>query len=235
MIKKRLELFINENKLLPYRSYAYQKGKSAAMCINDVINVIASRKKNRLCVVLAVVDLSNAYNCVNLNFLNMENDRFPKAFIDWILSFLSNRVLKLGAAIQVAKCGVPQGSCLSPILFNIYTKRLLQINDENSQIMQFSDDFMIITSGRAVSRTVDNLQNKLKDFNLLCKDLGFSFNPSKSVVINVGRGCKKVANIAVENVTVPNQRSVTFLGRIISANMPHKEHVKNIEADTIVR
>jgi len=47
MIKERLELFINENKLLPYRSYAYQNGKSAAMCINDVINVIASRKKNR--------------------------------------------------------------------------------------------------------------------------------------------------------------------------------------------
>jgi len=191
-----------KKRLVPHRSYAYQKGKSAAMCINDMINVIASRKKNRPNVVLTVVDLSNAYNCVSLNFIKliMENDRFPKVFIDWILSFLSNRVLKLGTAIQVTKGGVPPGSCLPPILFNINTKRLHQINDENTQIMQFADDFMIISSGKAFNSTVDNLQNKLTDFNLLCKDLGFSFNTSKSVVINVGRGCKKVANVAVENV-----------------------------------
>jgi len=107
----------------------------------------------------------------------MEHDRFPKVFTDWILSFLSNRVLKLGTAIQVSKDGVPQGSYLSPILFNIYTKRLHQVNNEKNQIMQFADDFMIISSGKAFNSVVDNLQNKLTDFNLLCKDLGFSFNP----------------------------------------------------------
>jgi len=158
----------------------------------------------------------------------MEHDRFPKVFTDWILSFLSNRVLKLVTAIQVSKDGVPQGSYLSPILFNIYTKRLHQVNNEKNQIMQFADDFMIISSGKAFNSVVDNLQNKLTDFNLLCKDLGFSFNPSKSVVINVGRGCKKVANVALENVAVPNPKSVTFL----SANMSHKKHVKKIKADT---
>jgi len=94
------------------------------MCINYAINVIASRKKNRLNVVLAVVDLSNAYNCVSLNFLKLilDNDGLSKDFIDWILSFLSNRVLKLETAIQVAKGGVPQGSCLSPILSKTFTK-----------------------------------------------------------------------------------------------------------------
>jgi len=114
------------------------------MCINEVIYVITSRKRNRLNVVLAVVDLSNVYNCVNLNFLKliMENDRFSKVFIDWFLSFLSNRVLKLGTAIQVAKDRVPQGSGLSPILFNIYTERLHQTNEENTQIIQFTDNFV---------------------------------------------------------------------------------------------
>jgi len=109
---------------------------------------------------------------------------------------------------------------------------LHQINDENTQIMQFADDFMIISSGKAFNSTVDNLQNKLTDFNLLRKAKGFSFNQRKSVVINVGRGCKNVVNIAVENVAVPNQKRVTFLGRIISENMSHKEHAKKIKADT---
>jgi len=111
---------------------------------------------------------------------------------------------------------------------------LHQINNENTQILQFADNFMILSSEQAFNSTIDNSQNKLTDFSLLCKDLGFSFNPSKSVVINVGRGCKNVVNVAVENMAVPNQKSVTFLVRIISGNMSHKEHVKKIKADTQV-
>jgi len=45
-------------------------------------------------------------------------------------------------------------------------------------------------------------------------------------------GDVKKANIALENVATPNQKSFTFLGRIISANMSYKEHVKKIKADT---
>jgi len=109
-----------------------------------------------------------------------------------------------------------------------HSQNLHQINDENTLIMQCANFFMIISSGKAFNSTVDKLQNNLTDFNLLSKGIGYSFYASKSGVINVGRGCKKVVNIAVENVAVPNQKCVTFLGRIISGKMSHKEHVKKI-------
>jgi len=46
----------------------------------------------------------------------MESKKYPKELIDWCLIFLSKKFLKFGEAVQ--------GSCLPPILFNTYTKRL---------------------------------------------------------------------------------------------------------------
>jgi len=123
-------------------------------------------------------------------------------------------VWKLGTAIQEAKGGVLQGSCLPPILFDIYTKKLDQVNEEKTQIMQFADHFTKVSSGKPFNSTVDNLQNKLTDFNLLCKVLGFSLNPRKSVVINVGRESKIVVNVAEENVAVPNQNKEERYSRV---------------------
>lgn len=67
MVKIKLYKLIKDHEILPYISYAYQKGKMASMCVNDVINVIAPKKN----VVLLVMDLSNEYNFLNLNSLKI--------------------------------------------------------------------------------------------------------------------------------------------------------------------
>jgi len=60
-------------------------------------------------------------------------------------------------------------------MFILSTERFHQINDD-AQIMQFASDFITIFSGKTFNSTVKNSQSKLTYFNLLCKDLGFSFN-----------------------------------------------------------
>lgn len=40
--------------------------------------------------------------------------------------------------------GLPQGSTLSATLFNIYTRHLHDISDDNCELIQFADDFTLI-------------------------------------------------------------------------------------------
>jgi len=55
LVKVRLKKFTKKNKVLPYRSYSYQKGKSESMCINDVINVIVDGRCNGLSACLSAL------------------------------------------------------------------------------------------------------------------------------------------------------------------------------------
>lgn len=62
--------------------------------------------------------------------------------MDW--KFSENRILKLGNDTINVKYGLPQGS-LSPILFNIYSRGLHMIEDNNTKVYQFADDFTILS------------------------------------------------------------------------------------------
>lgn len=70
------------------------------------------------------------------------NDRIS----NWIHNLFSERELILGNQSVIVKNGVPQGSCLSPVLFHLYTAELHQINNSETTLYQYADDFVILSS-----------------------------------------------------------------------------------------
>ncbi|KMQ89791.1 rna-directed dna polymerase from mobile element jockey [Lasius niger] len=64
---------------------------------------------------------------------------------------------------------VPQGSILSPLLFNIYAKEFKRQLSKNCQIIQFADDitlFMRSDDLKASLKTIENSANNLAKFLL---------------------------------------------------------------------
>ena len=143
MVKDRLVEFFDKKRLIPRRSFAYKKNKSAAMCVNEVVHLIEWYKRMSYFVVVAQIDISKAYDCVNAERLvdNLFFNGVPKDIGLWIENFLSYRILKLGSETVSVFNGLPQGSCLSPTLFNFYTAELHSLEDESTAIFQFADDF----------------------------------------------------------------------------------------------
>ena len=66
--------------------------------------------------------------------------------LEWFLSYLSGRsgqrVLFEGATSDSfdLRFGVPQGSCLGPLLFVVYTSKLFEIVQDHLPNAQFADD-----------------------------------------------------------------------------------------------
>lgn len=60
----------------------------------------------------------------------------------------SSRELVLGIQTIEVNNGLPQGSCLSPILFNLYSEKLHRIENDNTQVLQFADDIAIVAFDR---------------------------------------------------------------------------------------
>jgi len=108
------------------------------------------------------------------------------------------------AKIQYSN-GIPQGSCISPMLFNIYYEQALKtISPFSDLILAFADDLAIIKSEvNNLTKVIINLRKWNTDYNLKINDSKTEvmlLNMDKPIYINYAH-CKKYKylGIIIEN------------------------------------
>lgn len=226
MIKARLCDCIERNNILPVRSFAYRKNRSAAMCINDLIFSISWLKQERYKVIMFVLDLNDAYNCVDISMLNadLRANGIDINIVNWITNVFSRRILKIGKEQIEIQNGIPQGSCLSPVLFNLYTRSLHEIEDHTTKIYQFADDFIILSWHEDFDSAVSNLQEKIKLFHDACSTRNLTFNVSKTKCMYVAQGGRRQVKLKINEMCAEQVNSIKILGRTISNSLAVRDH-----------
>lgn len=232
LVKSRLTEQV-ERKIIPPNSFAYRKNKSAPMCLNQTLHLIESLRKEKKKVFVCILDIDNAYNCVSTSkLLNvMHHNRLNPAINNWIQNFLSKRILMLGNHSVTVQDGLPQGSCLSPILFNIYTSGFHDLNDHMTQVLQYADDIIIVSHDSCVLTALKNLKNKLTEFQSQCKSLNLSLNFNKTKFMYITKGPRKTFNLSVSSNNVEQVFEIRILGRMVNSNLSIREHVKKVKKE----
>ena len=105
-------------------------------------------------------------------------------------SYLDSRIqrVKIGSHRSTAKeikIGVPQGSVLGPLLFNIFINDLCLINLD-SEICNFADDITLYSCGHDLQEIVTNLENDLSKLLEWFKSNGMVANPKKFQLMFLG-------------------------------------------------
>ena len=111
-----------------------------------------------------LMDLSKAFDCLSYDLLIAKLAAYglDRGTLKLLLSCLNNRkpsvkVKVVRSILQLIKNGVPQGSILGPILFNIFINDLYCVLQ--SDLHNFADD----STTSAISDTVSDLVNSLTD------------------------------------------------------------------------
>ena len=80
---------------------------------------------------------------------------------------------------QLATTGIPQGSPLSTLLFNVYIADLFKLNLKDIKIIGYADDIVLVTQGKDIDSMTAKLNLALDKVNLFLKDNDLSLAVNK--------------------------------------------------------
>ena len=116
------------------------------------------------------MDLPKAYDCITHDLLIAELEAYclGNGSLNLLLDYLSFRKQrsKVGSAYSKwsnIRRGIPQGSILGPLLFNIFINDVFMII-EQSDICTFADDNILYSYGKSLTYIKENLVSDTKVF-----------------------------------------------------------------------
>ena len=159
----------------------------------------------------------------------------------FVRAFLNNRSfqVKVGSTLSDPldqEEGVPQGSILSPILFEIKLNSIVNELRQNVDGSLYVDDFLVCYRSKssidAIERQLQLQLNKLKEW----ADLnGFTFSPTKTVAVHFcrRRTCVREPDLYLNNQRVEVREQARFLGVIFDRKLNFLAHIKDLRTRCI--
>ena len=180
-----------------------------------------------------LMDLSKAFDSLPHDLLvaKLAAYGFQKDSLKLMLSYLSNRFqrTKIGSLfsewLQLI-CGVPQGSILGPLLFNIFINDLLLII-QKTNICNFADDNTIYSCASSTEEVLCRLKYDLTNVLSWFSLNHLAANHAKFQMMFLGTTDENI-KISVDNFILENKSSVKLLGVTLDKSLSLKEHIQNI-------
>jgi potassium voltage-gated channel Eag-related subfamily H protein 8 len=127
MLKSRLDWWLESNSILSTNIFAFRKGLGTTECLATFIGHIYHSFNNKQFFAATFVDIRGAFDSVNISTLisHLLSLQAPAKFCNILFFLFNHRNLFVFSPfgsynIRSTSIGLQQGSCLSPLLFNIY-------------------------------------------------------------------------------------------------------------------
>ena len=122
--------------------------------------------------------------------------------------------------MQVLISGVPHGSILDSILFNIFPNNLLEVL-KYSDIYNFADDNIISVASKNRDTLLKTLKNEFELAMNWFRDINMIMNPDKLQLMPLKKSPKKVIQekLQINNNEIESGNSVTLLGITIDCRL----------------
>ena len=244
MINTRLQSTLISENLLPIEQAGFQPGRSTEEQLAFLSNAIYEAF-SRLHHVLAVFfDLEKAFDTIWKSQITQQliNWNIKGRLLIFIENFLTNRscAVRLGSIIlshRQLSNGVPQGSVLSPILFNIGFSSICHSIPSPLKSALFADDLVVFLSCAQARKGEQKLQETVTTLTTWTTTRGLSFSATKSTAMHFCRlrSCYRTLSITLRDTIIPTPPTVEYLGLHFDQSLSFKHHISALKKSCVPR
>jgi hypothetical protein len=239
LILSQIIQFLSSNKILINQQFGFRSGHSTSHQILRIIEEISMDFNRDISTGMVCLDVEKAFDSVWHDGLifKMSQLKFPNYLLKIVQSFLSDRQSFVQVKFSKSSkfnvvAGVPQGSILSPTLFNIYLNDIPTPKGCVKAI--YADDTALKSTGgrHEIKNIVKKLQNGLKTLEKFFSKWKIKLNHDKteailfshSIILNREKNSNK---IVFNEQSIEWKNQIKYLGLILDSKLIFKSNTQN--------
>ena len=234
--------FANSTSLLHDNISSFRKGHSTTTALLGIRDDIKRAMKRKEVTLMVLADFSKAFDTVffKTTLNKFYKLGFSKNYLKWLISYLSDRTQFLQiddtkSHLKLSQFGIPQGSILRPMIFNLYISDLRDNIDLTTFCSQYADDTSLYThcAVRELESTTCDLNESLTKLGSWSKDSNLALNPNKTkfMVLSTQQMSShhklvdRALNFTVGDNSLERVESTKLLGVNIHSNLKWNKHL----------
>lgn len=245
IVCRRLECCIEAVSGLSENQFGFRKAKSTIDAINLVVETAAQaiegkrwRNGTKEYCVIVTLDVKNAFNTANWEKIvgALSRLNIPRYLMAIIQDYFRNRLLiydtDTGTKRYKITGGVPQGSVLGPLLWNVmYDGVLRLVLPANVKIIGFADDIALVSVAKELpdAVTITNVSIQIVRSWLRSMGLNLADHKTESVLIS-SRKRRETIKLDIGTCCIETKPYLKYLGVMIDTRLSFFDHLKYISA-----
>jgi hypothetical protein len=242
LVIQQVTEFINTENLLPKLQSGFRKNHSTCTALlNMFADLFGARDAGR-CSSIVMLDYSQAFDSISHTLLlaKLKHFGFNGNAIAWFRSYLEKRlqVTRVGTDVSPPlekSRGVPQGSCLGPILFTLYTADLSSCVGHGN-VHSYADDCQLHFSYaiESADQAFAGVNSDLARVSEWSRKHGLKLNAEKCMVLHIAppTALQTMANrdmhVKLEGKNLMVSDSVKTLGVVLDSGLAFSDHITHV-------
>uniref|UniRef100_A0A8C6NKQ1 Reverse transcriptase domain-containing protein n=1 Tax=Nothobranchius furzeri TaxID=105023 RepID=A0A8C6NKQ1_NOTFU len=234
----QLNDFINTHNVFEKIQSGFRVNHSTETALLEILNDFRVNYDKRKVAVLALLDLSAAFDTVDHSILltRLKQICLSGAVHQWFTSYLTDRTFMVSldtcsSRLHGITCGVPQGSILGPVLLNLYMLPLGSvIRRHGVNFHSCADNTQLyISVSPDDTRPVDTPFNFIFDIKTWKAENFLQLNQDKTEVLVIGPEAQREKLLPkLQSLSLNPSSQVKNLGVIFYSELTFIHHIKKI-------